>query len=76
MDLFDIAPKGWWDDVRSLAADITASDVTEDANGSDIRRLLLASQQYEDECTTTCIYSRLHGGRESASATCFTAVQR
>ena len=25
MDLFDIARKGWWDDVGSLAADIVAS---------------------------------------------------
>ena len=44
MDLFDIAPEGWWDDMERLDADVTATDVTEDAPDSS---LLLASQQYE-----------------------------
>ena len=34
MDLFNIPPEEWWDGMRSLAANIAASDVTEDANGS------------------------------------------
>ena len=50
MDLFDIAPEGWWDDVGTLAADVAATDDTEDPTEDATDNLLfLTSQQYQNE---------------------------
>ena len=54
MDLFDIAPEGWWDDVGTLAADVAATDDTEDPTEDTTDNLLfLASQQYQNEAAAT-----------------------
>ena len=62
MDLFDIAPEGWWDDVGTLAADVAATDDTEDPTEDATDNLLfLASQQYQNEAAATAACTEQEG---------------
>ena len=62
MDLFDIAPEGWWDDVGTLAADVAATDDTEDPTEDATDNLLfLASQQYQNEAAATAACTEEEG---------------
>ena len=62
MDLFDIAPEGWWDDMGTLAADVAATDDTEDPTEDATDNLLfLASQQYQNEAAATAACTEEEG---------------